>query len=63
MIKEFPAEVFLVRVYCDKCGKMINDYKILSTNPLQYEYTCESCSNVQIENLLPTYVVKSKIKE
>lgn len=63
MIKEFPAEVFIVRVYCDKCGKMINTYKTLLTSPLKYEYTCEDCGNVQIEEVLPTYIVKGKIKE
>ena len=63
MIKEFPAKVFLVRVYCDKCGKMINTYRTLFAEPIKYEYTCENCGNVQIENILPTYVVKGEIKE
>ena len=63
MVKEYPAEVFLVRVYCDKCGKEINSYKTLLTNPFQYEYTCESCGNVQVEKVCPTYVVKGTIKE
>ena len=59
MIKEFPAEVRIVKVYCDKCGKAIDSYNTLLTNPPQYEYTCESCGNVQVEDFLPTYIVKS----
>lgn len=59
MIKEFPAEVFVVGVYCNKCGKKIDDYnKISSFEPVRYEYTCKNCGNSQIESVLPTYVVK-----
>lgn len=61
MVKEFPAEVFIVRVYCDKCGKMIKKYRTLLTDPIKYEYTCESCGNIQVEKVNSTYVVKGVI--
>jgi ribosomal protein S27E len=68
MVKEFPAEVFLQRVYCNECGCIINEYEnatnladilFLGEKPKpQYKYTCKNCGNVQIESVYPTFIVK-----
>lgn len=72
MIKEFPANVFLVRVFCDKCGCQIENYKNATSvvdlffcngeppKP-KYEYTCKNCGNVQVEETTPTFIVKGAV--
>ena len=70
MIKHFPAEVYMQKIYCDKCGFVIEKYKkLLDDNYLikvkpedvRYEFACENCGNTQIENTIPTFVVKGEI--
>lgn len=59
---EKEVKTFVVRLYCDNfaCGKeMLPTGKVLTTNPMKYEYKCPNCGNVVIEeNVYPLFYHK-----
>lgn len=65
MKKYYPAEVYVVGIYCDKCGNRLTkyDYEYLFNQARQgitdskYKYNCPNCGHEQVEDCPPTYQV------
>lgn len=71
MIKRYPAEVYVVGIYCDKCGNRLTeyDYEYIfeqakeGVKDPRYKYNCPNCGHEQIEDCPPTYQVFGNVPE
>lgn len=61
---EKEVKTFVVHLYCDKLGcgeEMFPTGKVITTNPLSYEYKCPNCDNVVIEDKVYPLMIHREI--
>lgn len=55
MIREFKAETFVIRCYCDDCDTELQFKNINYTDTVQFVHTCPKCDkNYVFEEKYPT---------